>query len=79
MDITGKTGKKFIMDLQMLNTHNAKGCEACNQKFNLGDTVVVACGDWQDGCERLIHEQEAVFDPKTNTYYERKYYQSLRP
>jgi hypothetical protein len=27
---------KYIVDLNILNTYNAKGCEACNQKFNLG-------------------------------------------
>ncbi len=31
---------KYIVDLNILNTYSAKGCEACNQKFNLGDTVV---------------------------------------
>jgi hypothetical protein len=77
MSFSKPTKKKYIVDLNTLNTHNEKGCEACNRKFNLGDTVVVAYGAWQNGCTRLIHEQEAVLDPKTNAYYERKYYQSL--
>lgn len=70
-------GKKYIVDLNILNTHNEKGCEACHQKFNLGDTVVMACGDWQDGCSRMIHENEAVYDPRTQVYYERNYYQAV--
>ena len=48
---------KFIMDLEMLNTHNAEGCAACGRKFNLGDTVVVACGGWEGG-PKLVHERE---------------------
>jgi len=68
---------KYIVDLNILNTYNAKGCEACNQKFNLGDTVVQACGPWQDGCARFIHEKEAVFDSKTRTWYERNYFRTL--
>lgn len=66
--------KKYIVDLNILNTYNAKGCEACHQKFNLGDTVVLACGPWSDGCARLIHERDAVFNPKTGTYFERGYF-----
>lgn len=70
-------GMKYIVDLNILNTHNKRGCESCNQKFNLGDTVVMACGNWANGCARLIHENEAVFDKKTQTYFERRYYQSI--
>lgn len=70
--------KKYIVDLNILNTYNAKGCEACHHKFNLGDTVVLACGPWTDGCSRLIHERDAVFDPKTGTSFERKYFSRLR-
>ncbi|WP_321492156.1 hypothetical protein [uncultured Desulfobacter sp.] len=70
--------KKYIVDLHILNTHNAKGCEACHQKFNLGDTAVLACGPWPDGRPRLIHESDAVFDPKTGTYFERKYFSGLK-
>ena len=67
----------YLVDLDILNTHNGKGCEACNQKFNLGDTVVMACGSWTDECIKLIHEQEAVFDDNTRTWYERSFYRSL--
>lgn len=62
--------RKFIMDLEKLNTYNAEGCPACGQKFNLGDMVVVACGTW-DG-KKLIHESEAVFDEKISAYVDRK-------
>lgn len=72
-----KPDMKYIVDLNILNTHNEKGCESCNRKFNLGDTVVLACGGWADGCAKLIHEKEAVFDTKTHTYYERTYYRSV--
>ena len=64
--------KKFIMDLEKLNTYNAEGCPACGMKFNLGDTVVVACGTWEGG--KFIHENEAVFDERISAYVERKCY-----
>ena len=60
-----------MIDLEKLNTLNSQGCSACGRKFNLGDTAVWACGAWE-GDARIIHEQEAVFDPKTNAYVERK-------
>jgi hypothetical protein len=72
-----KTKNTYLVDLNMLNTHNEKGCAACNQKFSLGETVVMACGPWPDECTKLIHENEAVFDDKTGTWYERDYYRSL--
>ena len=62
--------KKFIMDLEKLNTYNAEGCLACGRKFNLGDTVVIACGTWTGG--KPIHESEAVFDERISTYVDRK-------
>ena len=69
--------KKYIVDLNILNSYNKKGCEACNQKFNLGDTVVMACGDWAGG-PRYVHENEAVFDPASGTYMERSCYEAAR-
>jgi hypothetical protein len=66
-------GHTFMIDLEKLNSLNSQGCSACGQKFNLGDTAVWACGAWEGGA-RIIHEQEAVFDPKTNAYVERKCY-----
>ncbi len=74
MNTQFKTDTKYIVDLTILNTHNKNGCEACHRKFSLGDTVVMACGPWADSCSRLIHENEAVFDKKTQTYFERQYY-----
>lgn len=58
------TEQKYIVDLNLLNSYNEKGCEACNKKFSLGDSVVMACGPWPDNCAKLIHESEAVFDPQ---------------
>ena len=63
--------QKLIVDLEILNTHNAEGCPACGQKFNLGDSVVMACGEWSGG-SKLIHAGEAVYDPKTSSYVERR-------
>ena len=65
------------MDLDILNTHNEKGCEVCNRKFSLGDTVVMAYGPWPDEPVKLIHEQEAVFDENTRAWYERAYHRNL--
>lgn len=71
------TPQKFIMDLEMLNTGNEKGCVACGKKFSLGDTVVLACGAWEGGV-KMIHENEAIFDKKTDGYVERKCYAAGR-
>jgi hypothetical protein len=68
---------KILMDLEKLNTHNAQGCAACNGKFSLGDTAVLACGFWEDG-PRLVHEHEAVFDAKARSWVERQCYRSRR-
>jgi len=64
--------RKFIVDREILNTYNSEGCAACGMKFNLGDTVVVACGSWEGG--KIIHENEAVYDKRTSAYVERKCY-----
>jgi len=68
---------KIIMDLEAVNASNADGCPACGQKFNLGDTAVLACGAWGSG-SRYIHENEAVQDAKTSQYFERRYYMRLQ-
>ena len=68
--IMKSTIQKIIIDLEKLNTLNSEGCPACKRKFTLGETVVLACGSWQGA--KYIHENEAVFDKKTSTYYERK-------
>lgn len=69
--------QKYMMDLELLNTHNAEGCAACGKKFSLGETVVLACGGWQGG-PKLVHEHEAVFDAGTASYYERQCYEAIQ-
>lgn len=64
---------RTIIDLEKLNSLNAEGCPACGRKFSLGDPVVLACGAWEGG-EKLIHENEAVFDRESGSYMERKCY-----
>lgn len=73
-----KTNTKYLVDLDILNTYNDTGCAACHQKFTLGDTVVMACGPWPGNCAQLIHENEAVFDKKTKTYFERTHYHAIK-
>lgn len=72
-----KTDRTYIVDLNMLNAYNEKGCEACNRKFSLGDTVVMAVGGWPDAYAKLVHESHTVFDRKTGVYYDRKFFRSL--
>lgn len=67
----------FIIDLERLNTLNAEGCAACGRKFNLGETVVKACGAWE-GPPKFIHENEAVWDAASRTFYERRCYESRK-
>ena len=71
--------KKYqsIIDLQKLNELNAEGCPACGRKFTLGEPVVIACGAWQ-GNPKYIHENEAVFDEQTSTYFEKRCYESRK-
>jgi hypothetical protein len=64
------TRQKIMIDLETLNRLNAEGCPACSKKFTLGEMVVLACGTWQGA--KYIHENEAVFDKTTSTFYERK-------
>ena len=61
----------FMMDLATLNQYNAQGCAACGNKFNLGDSVVAACGDWGKEA-RLIHAHEATRDPVSGGYVDRR-------
>jgi hypothetical protein len=72
-----KKGQTFIIDLEKLNNLNAEGCAACGRKFNLGETVVKACGAWK-GPPKLIHENEAVWDVNAATYFERRCYESRK-
>ena len=65
--------QKIILNLEQVNTMNAEGCIACGHKFNMGDSVVRACGAWEGG-RKLIHENEAVFDKRTDAWYERRFF-----
>ena len=76
MTTDDKDRLKTIMDREKLMT-NSDGCPACGQKFNLGDPVVSAFGSWGEKPE-LIHESDAVFDPKIQMYVERKWYEAGR-
>jgi len=67
---------KIFVDLEKLNTLNPEGCLACGHKFTLGEEVVLARGKWQGF--RYIHENEAVFDKKTNEHYEQGYYAAMK-
>jgi len=71
-----KRKHRIFIDLERLNTLNAEGCLACGRKFCLGDEVVLARGKWQGF--KYIHENEAVFDGKTNEHYERRHYASAK-
>ncbi|MGD8522614.1 MAG: hypothetical protein PVF56_15810 [Desulfobacterales bacterium] len=68
---------KTIIDLVRLNELNQEGCPGCGRKFTLGEPVVMACGAW-DGPPKYIHENEAVFDKQTKTYFERRCYESRK-
>ena len=68
--------KKTIVSREMMNTIT-EGCPACGRKFNMGDPVVIACGAWE-GPPKFIHENEAVYDEKTDQYFERKCYEAER-
>jgi hypothetical protein len=67
-----KTRLKTIMDRENVMI-NSEGCPACGQKFNLGDPVVSAFGPWGEN-PKLIHESDALFDPKIQMYVEREWY-----
>ena len=69
-------GSKTLIDLEKLNTLNPEGCPACGRMFELGEPIVLACGNWEG--ERYIHEDEAAFHKKTNAYYERRYYETMK-
>lgn len=72
-----QTPQKAIIDLEKLNTLNAEGCPACGKKFSLGETAVLACGDWGD-TPKWVHEKEAIFDRRTAAYVERSCYQAAK-
>jgi hypothetical protein len=66
--------QKIILDLETLNRLNDSGYAG---KFCLGDTVVLACGGWEGG-PRYVHEHDAVYDPATNAFVERKCYEGRK-
>ena len=66
---------KTVIDREKLMT--LKQCTACGKPFNLGDPVVLACGAWE-GPPKLIHENEAVFDPNISGYVERKCHEASK-
>lgn len=74
---TDKNRFKTIIDLEKLNRLNDEGCAACGRKFTLGETVVLACGAWE-GELKYIHENEAIFDEASATYFERRCYESRK-
>lgn len=69
MRLSNRDSLKTIIDREKMIL--LKRCAACDRPFNLGDPVVIACGAW-DGPPKLIHENEAVFDPASGSYIERK-------
>ena len=68
---------RTLVDLERLNTLDPEGCPACGRNFELGESIVLACGNWEG--ERYIHEDEAVYDKKTRAYFERSYYKDSVP
>lgn len=72
-----REGSKILLDLEKVNSLNSEGCAACGRKFSLGEMAVLACGAWNGG-PKYIHENEAVFDRKTNTFIEKKCYMAQR-
>ncbi|MGD8263882.1 MAG: hypothetical protein PVG70_07405 [Desulfobacterales bacterium] len=77
MAVSERKKQTFLIDLERLNVLNAEGCVACGRKFNLGETVVKACGAWE-GPPKFIHENEAVWDKQTQTFMERRCYESTK-
>jgi hypothetical protein len=77
MAASTKNRYKTLIDLEKLNRLNEEGCPACGRKFTLGEPVVLACGAWE-GEPKFIHENEAVYDDATATYFERRCYESRK-
>ncbi len=57
----------MIMDREKMGT--AGKCPACGRPFEMGDSVVLACGGWGDEL-RYVHEREATFDQARSAYVE---------
>lgn len=65
---------KIFLDLEKLNELNAMGYAG---KFTLGETVVLACGPWDEG-PRFISENAAIYDRESNTYWEKNCYNARK-
>ena len=69
MQIGERGHLKSIIDREKLMHY--KTCAACGKPFNLGDPVVLACGNWE-GPPKLVHENEAVYDEDSSSYVAQK-------
>ncbi|MBW2340032.1 MAG: hypothetical protein JRF50_06740 [Deltaproteobacteria bacterium] len=67
---------KTLIDLEKLNTLGSEACPACGRKFEFGEAVVSACGNWEG--QKYIHEDEATFDKGTNSYHDRRHYEAMK-
>jgi len=65
---------KLFLDREKLMELNSMGYAG---KFSLGETVVLACGPWDNG-PRFISEKEAVYDKAANTYWEKNCYHARK-
>ncbi len=70
------TPQKTIVSRELMNTLN-EGCASCGKRFEMGESAVMACGAWGD-VQKLVHENEAVFDEKQGQYVEKRCYEASR-
>ena len=75
MTHSNRCEREVIMDLEMLNRTNSQGCKACGKKFTLGESVVLAAGDWGDDL-RYIHEKESICDIGSGKHVVRDHFAS---
>lgn len=68
--MSNKERLKTIMSRERMST--TPQCTACGKAFTMGETVVLACGNWAG--TRLVHEHDAIFDEATDTYVEKSCY-----
>jgi len=66
--------QKTLLDIGKLNELNSQGYAG---KFTLGETVVLACGAWDNG-PRYIAEKEAIYDKATNSFWEKNCYHARK-
>ncbi len=60
--------QKTIVTRELMSSMN-EGCAACGKPFEMGETVVMACGAWGDN-PKFVHEKEAVYDKGQGRYVE---------